>query len=128
MSAVLIAWETGGGRDAITESRQAEILTQIFSNRLFDAMREQLGASYSPNVASRWPLDRADGGTIVAMAQIEPDEMGEFFDGRVAMTIVDAGSRGGGVPEQASFAVSAGSSRKESAFLLPMTLARACER
>ncbi|GGD55575.1 M16 family metallopeptidase [Croceicoccus mobilis] len=79
-AAAMIAWETGGGRDAITESRQAEILTQIFSNRLFDAMREQLGASYSPNVASRWPLDRADGGTIVAMAQIEPDEMGEFFN------------------------------------------------
>lgn len=79
-AAALVAWPTDGGRDDITLSRKTQVLTQIFSNRLFDAMREKLGASYSPNVASRWPLDRDTGGSIIAMAQVEPDEVQVFFD------------------------------------------------
>ncbi|WP_230278864.1 pitrilysin family protein [Croceicoccus sp. Ery15] len=79
-AAAVVAWPTGGGRDDVTLSRKTQVLTQIFSNRLFDAMREKLGASYSPNVASRWPLDRETGGSIIAMAQVEPDEVQVFFD------------------------------------------------
>ena len=79
-AAAVVAWPTGGGRDDVTLSRKTQVLTQVFSNRLFDAMREKLGASYSPNVASRWPLDRDTGGSIIAMAQVEPDEVQVFFD------------------------------------------------
>ncbi|QQN74498.1 pitrilysin family protein [Croceicoccus sp. YJ47] len=79
-AAAIIAWPTGGGRDRVRLSRQVEILSQLFNNRLFDAMRERLGASYAPNVASRWPLDREDGGMIIAMAQLQPKDVPAFYD------------------------------------------------
>jgi zinc protease len=78
-AAAVIAWPTAGGVDGITESRQLEILTQLFNNRLFDAMREHAGASYSPRVTTDWPLDMAKGGRIVAMAQLEPSAVPAFF-------------------------------------------------
>ena len=78
-AAALIAWPTGGGSAAISESRQLEILTQLFNNRLFDAMREHTGASYAPNVTNNWPLDIPTGGRIVASAQLEPDAVSAFF-------------------------------------------------
>lgn len=79
-AAAVIGWPTGAGRERIRVSRQLEILAQIFNNRLFDAMRERLGASYAPNVGSRWPLDRKDGGMILAMAQLTPDAVPAFFE------------------------------------------------
>ncbi len=78
-AAAVVAWESGGGMKAIRESRQIEILTQIFNNRLLDALREEAGAAYSPQVVSRWPADIAGGGTITAIAQIEPDILPLFF-------------------------------------------------
>lgn len=78
-SAAVVAWKTGGGMKAIRESRQIEILTQIFNNRLLEALREKAGAAYSPQVASRWPADIEGGGTITAIAQIEPDILPLFF-------------------------------------------------
>jgi zinc protease len=78
-AAAVIAWPSGGGMASIRESRQLEILTQIFNNRLLEALRERAGASYSPQVFSRWPTDIADGGRIVALAQLEPDFVPIFF-------------------------------------------------
>jgi zinc protease len=60
-------------------SRQLEILSQLFNNRLFDRMREKLGASYAPQVMSDWPLDLDGGGAISAMAQIQPASVSAFF-------------------------------------------------
>jgi len=79
-AAAVIAWPTGGGREQIRLSRQLEILAQVFNNRLFDAMRERLGASYAPNVGSRWPLERDGGGMILAMAQLQPKDVPAFFE------------------------------------------------
>jgi zinc protease len=78
-AAAVVAWESGGGMKAIRESRQIEILTQIFNNRLLDALREEAGAAYSPQVVSRWPTDIESGGTITAIAQIEPEILPLFF-------------------------------------------------
>lgn len=78
-AAAVISWPTGGGSVAIGESRQLEILTQLFTNRLLDAMRERLGASYAPYVFSTWPVDLKAGGSITAMAQIEPAKVPVFF-------------------------------------------------
>jgi zinc protease len=78
-AAAVISWPTGGGSLAIGESRQLEILTQLFTNRLLDAMREKLGASYAPYVFSTWPVDLKAGGSITAMAQIEPAKVPVFF-------------------------------------------------
>lgn len=79
-AAAVIGWPTGGGRDRVRVSRQLTILSEVFNNRLFDAMRERLGASYAPNVGSRWPLDRDNGGMILAMAQLQPKDVPAFFE------------------------------------------------
>ncbi|MET0250864.1 MAG: insulinase family protein [Novosphingobium sp.] len=78
-AAAVVAWPTGGGRSGVRESRQLEILSQLFNNRLFDRMREKLGASYAPQVDSNWPLDRDAGGYIVAKAQLTPEAVPAFF-------------------------------------------------
>lgn len=78
-AAAVIAWPSGGGTAALRESRQLEILTQLFNNRLLEALRERAGASYSPQVFSRWPADLASGGRITAAAQLEPAFVPVFF-------------------------------------------------
>ena len=78
-AAAVISWPTGGGSVGLPESRQIEILTQLFTNRLMDAVREKMGASYAPYVFSTWPVDLKAGGSITAMAQIEPAKAPLFF-------------------------------------------------
>ncbi|MEL7217641.1 MAG: insulinase family protein [Pseudomonadota bacterium] len=78
-AAAVIAWPSGGGVTSIRESRQLEILTQLFNNRLLEALRERAGASYAPQVFSSWPTDIESGGTITALAQLEPEFVPIFF-------------------------------------------------
>ncbi len=78
-AAAVIAWPTGGGSAALPESRKLEVLAEVFSNRLLDALREQAGTSYSPYVGSTWPLDRPAGGNILALAQLPPEQVPAFF-------------------------------------------------
>ncbi|MEM8726859.1 MAG: insulinase family protein, partial [Pseudomonadota bacterium] len=78
-AAAVIAWPSGGGVTSIRESRQIEILTQLFNNRLLEALREKAGASYAPQVFSKWPTDLESGGTITALAQLEPEFVPIFF-------------------------------------------------
>ncbi|MBS0480345.1 MAG: insulinase family protein [Proteobacteria bacterium] len=75
----LIAWPTGGGVEGIAESRQLEVLAQVFSDRLFDRLRTESGASYSPNVQSSWPTGLRGGGRVMALGQVPPDKTGLFF-------------------------------------------------
>jgi len=78
-AAALEAWPTGGGRGQLRESRQLELLSQIFQNRLFDVMREKIGASYAPQVSSSWPLDLPSGGYFAATTQLRPRDLPAFF-------------------------------------------------
>lgn len=78
-AAAVISWPTGGGAMGIRESRQLEVLTQLFTNRLLDAVREKLGVAYSPYVYSSWPVDLQAGGSITAVAQVDPKSVGVFF-------------------------------------------------
>lgn len=78
-AAAVIAWPSGGGVAGLSESRQLEILVQVFNNRLFDAMREHAGASYAPQASSEWPIDMPNGGRIMAFAQLEPKTVATFF-------------------------------------------------
>ena len=78
-AAAVIAWPTGGGSLALPQGRKLELLAELFSHRLMDAMRERAGASYSPYVRSTWPLDVADGGNVMAMAQLPPEQVPAFF-------------------------------------------------
>ncbi len=78
-AAAVVEWPSGGGVAAIRESRQLQILVQLFNNRLLDAMREKAGASYAPVVRSDWPTDIAGGGRIAALAQLQPKDVPIFF-------------------------------------------------
>ncbi|MGI8942848.1 MAG: M16 family metallopeptidase, partial [Qipengyuania sp.] len=78
-AAAVIAWPAGGGVRGLPEARQLQILTDLFNNRLFDAMRERAGASYAPNVGYEWPNDLAGGGRITAMTQLRPQDVQVFF-------------------------------------------------
>jgi len=78
-AAAVVAWPSGGGVASLRESRQLEILTQLFNNRLLEALRERAGASYSPQVFSEWPEDLSSGGRITALAQLEPEFVPVFF-------------------------------------------------
>lgn len=78
-AAAVVAWPTGGGRAGVHEARQLELLSQIFQNRLFDVMREKIGASYAPQVSSSWPLDLPSGGYFAAITQLRPGDLPAFF-------------------------------------------------
>lgn len=91
-AAAVVAWPTGGGRVGVHESRQLELLSQIFQNRLFDVMRERIGASYAPQVNSAWPLDVPSGGYFAAMTQLRPGDLAAFFAAaeKIAADLSDA--------------------------------------
>ncbi|RDS76144.1 insulinase family protein [Alteriqipengyuania lutimaris] len=78
-AAAVLAWPIGSGTQAISEGRQLEILGQIVMNRLFDEMRERAGASYAPQVRVDWPVDDVGGGTLIALAQLRPDDVTAFY-------------------------------------------------
>ncbi len=78
-AAAAIAWPTGGGFEDIRESRQLEILTSLFNNRLFEQLREQEGASYAPQVTNSWPVNFQEGGYIAAISQLEPGSIPKFY-------------------------------------------------
>ncbi len=89
-AAALVAWPTGGGIAGIRESRQLEILSQVFTGRLMEALREKAGASYAPQVGSNWPVDLARGGAITAQAQLDPRSVPAFFEAadRIAAELI----------------------------------------
>ncbi|GAB5350012.1 M16 family metallopeptidase [Alteriqipengyuania sp. 357] len=78
-AAAVVAWPVGSGLAQVSDSRQLEILGQIVMNRLFDEMRERAGASYAPQVRVDWPMDDVGGGTIIALAQLRPDDVQPFY-------------------------------------------------
>jgi zinc protease len=92
-AAAIIAWPTGGGSVGLPQSRKLDLLAEIFSNRMLDAMREKAGASYSPYVGSDWPLDLDSGGHILALAQLPPSQVPTFFSeaDRIARELVETG-------------------------------------
>lgn len=78
-AAAVIAWPTGGGIADIRESYTLEVLTAIFSDRLFDQLRQAEGASYSPNVSSNWPTRMDGGGYVVAASALKPESIDTFY-------------------------------------------------
>ncbi|WEK47478.1 MAG: insulinase family protein [Candidatus Andeanibacterium colombiense] len=78
-AAAVVAWKLGGGVEGLAVSRQLDVLAEVFSNRLLDAMREAAGASYTPFVNSTWPADVDSGGRMIAVAQLKPEMVPRFF-------------------------------------------------
>ena len=84
-AAAVLAWPTGGGLADIYESRKLDVLADIFSDRLFDQLREAEGASYTPGVSSSWPTGFESGGSFVVTAQLRPERIDTFF--RIARAV-----------------------------------------
>jgi zinc protease len=78
-AAAVIAWPTGGGSAGIAESRKLEVLAAVFRDRLIDQLRSQAGISYSPNVASQWPMGMS-GGKLLALGKVPPEKTAFFFE------------------------------------------------
>ena len=78
-AAAMVAWPTGGGVAGLPESRKLEVLAQVFSNKLLDALRERAGAAYAPFVSSNWPVDTEEGGFVFALVQVQPELVPVFF-------------------------------------------------
>ncbi|MGH6614480.1 M16 family metallopeptidase [Sphingomonas sp.] len=78
-AAAVIVWPTGGGVEQVTESRYLDVLAAIMSDRLFDRLRSEAGASYSPSVQSQWPVGMSGGGRLFAIGQVAPDNVALFF-------------------------------------------------
>ncbi len=78
-AAAILAWPLGGGLGGVYESRKLDLLASIFNDRMFVQLREEEGASYSPNVDSSWPLGLASGGNFVVSSQLKPEGFDRFF-------------------------------------------------
>ncbi len=78
-AAGVLAWPTAGGLEDVYESRKLDILAQIFNDRLFDQLRGEEGAAYSPSVGSSWPVGMAGGGAVVVLSQLKPGATERFF-------------------------------------------------
>ncbi len=78
-AAAILAWPLGGGLGGVYESRKLDLLASIFNDRMFVQLREEEGASYSPNVDSSWPLGLASGGNFVVTSQLKPEGFDRFF-------------------------------------------------
>ena len=78
-AAAVLAWPTAGGLADIYEGRKLDVLAAIFSDRIFEQLREAEGASYSPNVGSDWPTGMDSGGSLVVTAQLKPEGVDRFF-------------------------------------------------
>ncbi|MEH3157788.1 MAG: insulinase family protein [Sphingomonas taxi] len=78
-ASAVIAWPTGAGLADIAEARRLDVLAQVFSDRLFERMRQAAGASYSPGVASTWPKGLPGGGRLMAVSQVAPANVDLFF-------------------------------------------------
>jgi zinc protease len=79
-AAAMLAWPTSGGITNMFESRVLDILSQIYTDRMFELFREADGQAYSPNVFSIWPTGLDAGGSFVVLSQIKPDGVDKFFE------------------------------------------------
>lgn len=75
----VLAWPTAGGIERIRDSRRLDVLAAVFSDRLFDRLRSDAGASYSPTVQSNWPVGLPGGGQMLAVGRVPPEKVDFFF-------------------------------------------------
>ncbi|HET9429249.1 MAG TPA: insulinase family protein [Allosphingosinicella sp.] len=82
----MIGWSTVGGRDRTRDRRALALAANMFQARLFDRLREQEGATYSPSAAHNSSEAFEAWGIFFASAEVRPASIPTFF--RVAREIV----------------------------------------
>jgi zinc protease len=73
----LVFWPTEGARNP-SASLRTVILTDVLSERLFNKVRQELGATYTPTVTSCSPSVFPDYGYIQAELTVEPKQAAEI--------------------------------------------------
>jgi zinc protease len=76
----VVAWNTSGGIGDYRKARQLEAVATLYSNRLLDALRERLGASYAPQMVTQWPISIDNGGRLMALAQVKPEDVPVIYE------------------------------------------------
>ena len=82
----LIGWSTFGGDANIKARRALALAGNILQVRLFDRLREEEGASYSPSATHVSSETFSNWGIFYAAAEVRPDRVPVFF--RVAREVV----------------------------------------
>lgn len=76
----VMAWNTAGGIADYRQARKLEAVATIYSSRLLDALRERMGASYTPQMVSQWPVSVENGGRMLAIAQVKPEDVSAIYE------------------------------------------------
>jgi zinc protease len=74
-----IGWSTVGGSAAIRTRRALALAANIFQVRLFERLREQEGATYSPSASHVASETFTNWGIFYAAAEVRPDRVPDFF-------------------------------------------------
>jgi len=75
-----IAWPTSDYWANPQRARDTAVLREIMNLRLTDELRENQGATYSPDVGSQHSLVWTGWGYIAANVEVPPDKIQKFFD------------------------------------------------
>ncbi|HEX8215396.1 MAG TPA: insulinase family protein [Allosphingosinicella sp.] len=88
----VIGWTTFGGTDRIRERRALSLAANMFQVRLYERLREEAGASYSPSASLSSSDPFRDWGIFYAAAEVRPENVETFF--RIAReTIADLAAK-----------------------------------
>jgi zinc protease len=82
----VIGWSTFGGTERLRERRALNMAANMFQVRLFDRLREQEGASYSPSAGSSISESLPEWGIFYASSELKPQSADTFF--RIAREII----------------------------------------
>ncbi|MDP9416139.1 MAG: insulinase family protein, partial [Pseudomonadota bacterium] len=82
----MIGWTSFGGTGRIRERRALALAANMFQVRLFERLREEEGASYSPSAGSSVSDELPNWGIFYAASELRPASTDTFF--RIAREIV----------------------------------------
>jgi zinc protease len=82
----MIGWNTFGGSERIRDKRALALAANMLQVRLFERLREEEGASYSPNATSTTSDELERWGIFYAASELKPESAPTFF--RIARELV----------------------------------------
>lgn len=74
-AAAMVLWKTQGMGEEISKARRFNIVADILSNRMREKIREELGATYSPQAASQPSDSFPDFGYLYGFSIAKPDDL-----------------------------------------------------
>lgn len=75
----VIGWNTFGGTNRMKERRALALAANLFQVRLWDRLREEAGATYSPSASASSSETFPDWGIFYAAAEVKPEDVETFF-------------------------------------------------